>query len=61
MAKKFKATALFLSLGMVATLSTACDPAPEGGEAVEGEPIEEVEEAPLEEPVEEEGGEGGEE
>ena len=59
MAKKFKATELFLSLGLIASLATACGgPAEEGGEAIEdgGEAIEE----PIEEPLEEEGGEGGE-
>ena len=64
MAKKFKATELFLSLGLIASLATACGPAEEGGEAVEdgGEAIEETVEEPVEEPMEEggEGGEGGE-
>lgn len=68
MAKKLKAAELFLSLGLVASLATACGGPTEGGEAVEGEgdameapveettPMEEAEEAPMEE----EGGEGGE-
>ena len=65
MAKKFKATELFLSLGLVASLATACGgPVEEGGEAVEdgGEAVEETVEEPVEEPMEEggEGGEGGE-
>ena len=58
--KKLKVTGLFLSLGLMATIATGCDPAPEGGEAVDG--VDETEEA-IEEPVEEtveEGGEGGE-
>ena len=62
--KKLKVTGLFLSLGLVATIAAGCDPAPEGGEAVEGgeETIEEPVEETIEEPVEEggEGGEGGE-
>lgn len=69
MTKKFKATELFLSLGLVASLATACGGPTEGGEAVEGdgETMEQpAEEGAVEEPVEgemeetEEGGEGGE-
>ncbi len=63
MAKKFKATELFLSLGLIASLATACGGPTEGGEEIEGdsEVIEEpMEEEPIEEPLEEEGGEGGE-
>jgi len=56
MKKKLKPTELFLSLGLVATLATACGGPTEGGEAVEG-----GEGETTEEPVEaEEGGEGGE-
>lgn len=73
MVKKLKATELFLSLGLVATLATACGGPTEGGDAVEGdvsEPTEETmgEEGQMEEPAgvpaegteEGEGGEGGE-
>lgn len=73
MAKKFKATELFLSLGLVASLATACGGPTDGGEAVEGdggETMEQpakdgtMEEPAMEEPAEEgameEGGEGGE-
>ncbi len=68
--KKIKVAELFLSLGLVATLATGCEPAEEGGEAIEGddttieEPVEDSVEEPIEEsmeePMEEEGGEGGE-
>ena len=55
--KKIKATELFLSLGLAASLVTSCgEPAPEGGEAVESDTTETIEEAPEES----EGGEGGE-
>ena len=64
MAKKFKATELFLSLGLIASLATACGgPVEEGGESIEdgGEMIEEPAGEPIEEAEEaEEGGEGGE-
>jgi len=64
--KKIKATELFLSLGLVATLATACgEPAEDGGEAIEGDgtTTEEPAEATTEEmPGEEsEYGEGTEE
>ncbi len=62
--KRLKPTALFLSLGLVATLATACGGPTEDTEidGDVGEPIEEpLEEEPLEEEPLEEGGEGGEE
>lgn len=71
MARKFKATELFLSLGLVASLATACGGPTDGGEAVESESGETMEqpaedgatEAPAEDGAmeeTEEGGEGGE-
>jgi hypothetical protein len=64
MARKLKATELFLSLGLVASLATACGgPAAEDGVVEpEGDAMEApVEEAPAgEAPTEEAGGEGGE-
>lgn len=59
MSKKLKATELFLSLGLAATLVTGCGAPDEGGEAVEsGVETEEVEGTGVE--TETEGGEGGE-
>ena len=68
--KKLKPAELFLSLGLIATLATACGPTEETDvEVEEGETIEEPVgedsmEAPVGEPLEEEGmeegGEGGE-
>lgn len=76
MTKKLKATELFLSLGLVATLATACGGPSEGGETVESDvstPTEEPTEAgkmdepagaPMTEPTTapsaDEGSEGGE-
>lgn len=64
MAKKLKAVELFLALGMVASLATACGGPTEDGAATESdeaETTESVEEAPgAEAPAAEEGGEGGE-
>ena len=69
MSKKLKATELFLSLGLAATLVTGCGAPDEGGEAIEGDTdVEEVEPGAVEpgavEPEtvepEAEGGEGGE-
>ncbi len=67
MAKKLKAAELFLSLGLIASLATACGGPTTGGDTVEGDgdmmeapadgtaPVEQPAEAPMEE-----GGEGGE-
>ncbi|MGB3294661.1 MAG: hypothetical protein WBB01_16885 [Phormidesmis sp.] len=69
MAKKFKVTELFLSLGLIASLATACGGPTEDSDVIEGdnevieEPMEEGEmgEGEMEEgEMEEEGGEGGE-
>jgi hypothetical protein len=64
MAKKLKATELFLSLGLVASLVTACGAPPAEDATTEPDETgttESVEEAPgAEAPDAEEGGEGGE-
>ncbi len=65
MSKKLRATELFLSLGLAATLVTGCGAPEEGGEAVEGDTdVEVVEPEAVEPEVEggegDEGGEGGE-
>ncbi|MGB3790877.1 MAG: hypothetical protein WA949_22910 [Phormidesmis sp.] len=63
MAKRLKSAELFLSLGLVVSLATACG-TPEGGEGAEDidetTPTEEVEGGEVEEGESEEGGEGGE-
>jgi hypothetical protein len=71
MAKKLKAVELFLSLGMVASLATACGGPAKEGAAPEADGAKSVETAPdasapdtaapdAEAPEAEEGGEGGE-
>ncbi|MGC1305683.1 MAG: hypothetical protein WA885_00530 [Phormidesmis sp.] len=69
MAKRLKPVELFLSLGLIASLATACGGPAEDGDVIEEdgvgieEPVEgtePMEEAPMEEEPMEEGGEGGE-
>ncbi len=54
MAKKFKATELFLSLGLIASLGTACGGPTDSGDAVEGDGSETMEQ-PAEDGTMEEG------